>query len=199
MRVVFLLFFAGIIGVGCAHPVPVHYPDLSKPRHTRVNLRSNGNELYSSNYLGHASDLPIGSPAVVTMFSAQEVRLTVHGAAYVMKPHKTPFDTSQLSIGSFLDKYFVDNPSQIDVASLGPADLKTQVESGQHVIGMTKEQIYACLGPPATIDSDLPTANLSREQIMASDKWVYLHTLVVFVPTSMQFVFHDNKLQTVIH
>ena len=198
MRHVLWIVALSMMGWGCAQPVSVYHENLDKQRYTRVNLRSNDNAVYSANYLAYPNSLQAGSPAVVTMYSDLEVRLNVHGAAYVMRPVNVPkFNTDATSIETFLDRYFVDDKAEIGLDAMAP-EMRSQVLNGNYAIGMTKEEIYTCLGPPVAIDGDLPAANLPRSQIMASNRWKYIESVIVFVPKTIEIIFHENKAQDVL-
>ena len=197
MRVLTSLLGMVIVAVGCAHPVSVYYPELDKQRYARANFRGNGTKLYSSNYLLHTNLVTAGSPVIVTMFSDLRVNISVHGVLYTIEPVQVPkFDTGESSVKNFLEKYFVDTKEEVNLDSPENEALKTQILGGNYSVNMTKEQIFTCLGPPAVIDETLPAANLSRKQIMASDRWKYAERLIVMVPTWKEFIFFENKLQT---
>lgn len=197
MRVFASLLAVSAIAAGCVHPIAVYYPNLDTQRVTRVCFRGNDTKLYSANYLLHPVVIPAGTPATVTMFSDLRVNMTVHGAVYSIEPVEVGrFETAESNVRNFLEKYFVDTKEQVGLDAEENQALKPQILSGDYSIGMTKEQIYICLGPPAVIDGTLPAANLSLRQIMASDRWKYAEQLILMVPTWREFVFYENKLQT---
>ena len=199
MQVIASLLVLVTLTFGCAQPQAVFYPDLDNPRYTRVNFRTNGTKIFSSNILERPNAIPVGSPVVVTMFSDLQVNMTVHGALYTMHPlFVGRFDTNEQSIARFLDKYFVDSEEELKLDSTEPESLREQIKAGAYSLGMTKEQLYTSLGPPTNIDGSLQTANLSRQQIMRSDRWSYSDEWWIVAPTAKDFVFFDGKLQNII-
>jgi hypothetical protein len=122
----------------------------------------------------------------------------LNDAEFVMRPvgkEKLPVDGAGIS--AFLDKYFIDRKEDLTLDGLGPPELKDEVLRGSQVIGMTKEQVYTCLGPPLAIDAGAPALPLDRKAILASDHWVYPYQWAVIVPTEMHLFFGDGKLQRV--
>ena len=95
----------------------------------------------------------------------------------------------------FLGKYFVDSPQETGADDFGTPELRENVLGGVYMIGMTKEQVYACLGPPYKIDQDTPAVGLGREEILASDHWVYPESWLLVVPDCADFYFGDGLLQ----
>ncbi len=186
-----------VIACGCAQPIPVYYPKLDKQRYARVSFRGDGSKLYSASYLLHPIAVTAGSPVTVTMFSDLQVNMTVHGALYTIHPVEVGrFESGESGIQNFLEKYFVDTKEEVGLESPENVALMPQLLSGDYSVGMTKEQIYTCLGPPAVIDGTLPAANLSLRQILKSDRWKYAEQLIVLVPTWKEFIFFEGKLQT---
>src|SRR5262249_21828243 len=160
-------------------PMPVPHSGLDKERFTRVNFRPREQILFSTNYLDDPSLIPLGTPARVTFYSSSEIHVLLEGVEYTLYPSKdssfdTPaFPTDEARIETFLKKYFVDRKEDIQLDSLGPPDFNDEVLSGIQRIGMTKEQTYACLGPPIQIDRGLPTLSMPYERILVSDRWIY--------------------------
>ena len=104
---------------GCAAPVPVAHEGLDTPRYTRVVFKPSGKDLGSSNYLGQTQGYPLGSKAVVTMYSRERIELSVNGIPHVMKPVSGEFSISDPEI--FLTKYFVSKREDLGLESLdGP-------------------------------------------------------------------------------
>ena len=110
---------------------------------------------------------------------------------------ETPaFPVDEAGIDSFLKKYFVDKKEDLKLESLGPPELNDKVLNGLQMIGMTKEQTFACLGPPIQIDNNgVATVTLPYERILASDRWIYLQEWIVLMPTSVDLYFGDGRLQ----
>lgn len=192
----------GILGVlvvaGCqASPPPVWYSGLKKPRYTRANLRSSsGVYLRSANLLSHAELVPPGTPAEIIEYGEMQVDLRIHQTKYTMVPVGGTFDATEEGARTFVEKYFVDDPTDADPESLGPTELTSEVRRGEVVQGMTKEQVYCSLGPPQWIaEEELPTVRLSRKRILESDVWVYTEDVYLrLVPRKVYHRFRDGKL-----
>ncbi len=190
---------------GCvAPPPPVYKPGLEKERSTRVNFRPEGAVLRGANFLILESTIPAGTPARITSYTATEIKIALNDRSFRMVPGSAArFPTDDAGIDNFLEKYFADRAGDMQVEAMGPPELKDKVMQGLYMIGMTKEQVYTCLGPPYKIGTgtpalaDTPGLAATREQILASDKWVYPRQLILFVPTFTVLYFGDGKLQKV--
>lgn len=69
----------------------------------------------------------------------------------------------------FLEKFIAKNVVNIDQY---PEDIQDNIKDAVARIGMTKEQVYVAMGPPAWITSG-NTDNKTYEDIMDSNLWVY--------------------------
>jgi hypothetical protein len=199
MRVLHAFVVLEVFALGCTvPPTPVFHPGLDAERLTRVNLRPEDKVIHSANFLSVQNNLAAGTRARITMYTAEEVHLTLNDGEFVMKPvGKEKFPTDGAGIDAFLDKYFIDRKEGLTLDGMGPADLKDEVMRGTQVIGMTKEQVYTCLGPPLEIDAGAPALPLDRKAILASDHWSYPFQWAVIMPTKMHLYFGDGKLQRV--
>ncbi len=191
-----LAVFAAICGCQ-APPLPVYHPELKRPLFTRVNLRSeDGVHLRSSNILSQSNTVPLASRAEILQFTDQKVDIMINKVEHTMYPDHGTFDTSDPGVETFLEKYFVSSQAALDLATLGPPELADSVRQGNVLKGMTKEQLYAALGPPQWIDTDRPTTTLSRAAILRSDRWVYTESFFGnLVPKKEAYLFEGNKLQ----
>ena len=70
---------------------------------------------------------------------------------------------------SFLDKFVTNRP--IDINRF-PEEIQANVNSAVARVGMTKEQVYIAMGPPAWITSG-NTSTKTYENILASNLWLY--------------------------
>lgn len=183
--------------VGCREPPSaVFHEDLDRERVTRVNFRPDGETLRSSNVLSAGSLIPAGTAARVTLYSEKEIRIVLGKEAFKLVPLMSErFPTTGGAIDTFLDKYFADLGTAVDPAALGPAEPLEKVLSGHATLGMTKQQVYACLGPPFKIDDGKSALELSREEILASDHWIYPEKWVLVVPDFIDLYFGDGLLQ----
>ena len=127
-------------------------------------------------------------------FTMADTRLAVEYFDRVLAADGT-FSTDETSIHYFLDKYFVNQKSDL---LLGNEDTQKTIRKGGYAVGMTKQQVFMSLGPPVFVDQDIPALNLSRDAIFAKDRWTYHESLVMMFPTAVEFIFHDNLLQEAI-
>jgi len=81
--------------------------------------------------------------------------------------------TYTLDIGAqgdiFLEKFVTKNPVPINMFT---PEVQSNIQKTVARIGMTKEQVYIAMGPPAVVIAG-KTYNMTYEQIMSSDLWVY--------------------------
>jgi hypothetical protein len=199
MRVLHAIVVLGVFASGCkVPPTPVFHPGLDAERFTRVNLRPENAVIYSANFLTVQNNLQAGTRARITMYTAEEVHLTLNDGEFVMKPlGKEKFPTNDAGIVAFLEKYFIDRKEDLTLDGMGPADLKDEVMGGSQVIGMTKEQVYTCLGPPLKTDAGAPALTLDRKAILASDHWIYPSQWAGILPAERHFYFGGGTLRRV--
>jgi len=181
---------------GCAAPAtPIYQSGLDRERFTRVNFRPEARVLGSSQFLVLPSTIPAGSRAQLTMYSAAEVHVKIKGLQYVMRPVGAPaFPTTNVGISAFLKKYFVNEKEELNVAAMGPPELTEMVLRGKHVVRMTKEQVYTALGPPMRVGKGTSSLDLTHEQILDSNQWVYPYQMIGLAPTLVKLTFVDGVL-----
>ena len=68
----------------------------------------------------------------------------------------------------FLDKFVTRNPVNI---SEFPEDVQANIRNTVARIGMTKEQVYIAMGPPAL--AEIKTYLMTYDQIMGANLWIY--------------------------
>jgi len=183
---------------GCqVPPVPVEREGLDRERYTRVNLRPDSTLLRSTNYLSLQGLVPVGSPVKLGFYSKKEIRLTLGELKCTLVPVQgQEFPTAPEAMDAFLDKYFVDTrDAAVKLEVLGPPRFLEGVKRGTPEVGMTKEQVYACLGPPVFVDGDRPVVPLSRAEILASDHWTYARSWLLVVPERVEMYFGLGVLQ----
>jgi hypothetical protein len=196
-----MLLFSGVACElpGTSRTIPVHHPQLSRDYRTRVNLRvEDGVYLRSDNRLSARHSIPVGTKARIVRYTAREVDIDMQKVTYTMRPEGGTFDDSAEGVVSFIDKYFAPaGDSPIDGAS-DVSPLRIQVEAGQVVKGMTKEEVYAAIGPPHGIgESGSPALGLSRRRILDTDRWTYTRDWLDLVPRSEVYIFREGKLAEV--
>ena len=196
MKLLLPLVLVAVV-IGCAAPAkPVYHTGLNRQRFTRVNFRPEATMLGSSQLLVLPSTIPAGSRAQLTMYSASEIRLRIQGVQYVMRPVGAPaFPTTDIGISTFLNKYFVNETEQLNVAAMGPPELTEMVLRGKHLVRMTKAQVYTALGPPMKVGKGTPSLHLTHEQIIASNQWVYPYQMIGLAPTLVKLTFLDGVLE----
>jgi hypothetical protein len=184
------------IVAGCAAPAtPIYQSGLYRERFTRVNFRPEAMELGSSQLLVLPSTIPAGSRSQLTMYSATEVHVKIKGIQYVMRPVGTPsFPVADAGVSAFLNKYFVNEKEDLNLATMGPPELTEMVLHGKHLIRMTKEQVYTAVGPPMRVGNGTPSLDLTYDQILASNQWVYPYQMIGLAPTLVKLTFRDGRL-----
>ncbi len=189
-----------VIASGCVEPAEVFFlPGIDKERFLRVNLRPDvGDLLRDSNFFICPNTVRVGSKARITQYAGREIALLVEGKQYRMIPHSEPvFPRDPAGIDGFLAKYFLDSSEFLQVEALGPPELAQAVLEGTPRVGMTKEQLYACLGPPLKIGGGRTGLSLTRNEILASDQWIYGHQIIVLTPIVTTYYFGDGRLQRI--
>ena len=184
-----LLGFA--LAAGCAAPPsPIAFEDQGKPKILRCTLRPSAQYLKSANDLAYPATVRAGSPAEVRMYSQQRVDLNLNKIDYQMFPASNPLSANPQD---FMKKFFVNTPEELGLDRLAAAR-RSNIQNGMAEIGMTKEEAYATLGPPLTVDFGIDATNLTYETIMDRNRWVYGEGLF----GSRIFMFNDNKLTQII-
>lgn len=218
-----------LVAGGCAEPVPVHSDLLGETFYTRALIRNKGDKVYSSNYFRPgAGGYPPGSEVQVTMFSEIRVDLTINKIPHKMYPvGGEGFNTG--AINEFFEKYFVKTREEIGVKDKkktppaegeappeeapAPAEgadaawrmdlwekgFSGSVNGGTAVIGMSKQQVFMAVGPPAEINFGTPAVRLALGPIMEANRWVYYSDTWFFPETFFHKVltFADDKLISV--
>jgi hypothetical protein len=192
-----LVILPWALGLGaCSSPAPhIAFNEEGKPRILKCTLRPNGQTLYSSNYIeAFPATVPAGSPAVVTHYTVQEVGLNLNKIDYQMRPTTAQFGTDP---AVFIKKFFVNSDEELGLAKLEPSHRKN-IENGIWQLGMTKEEIYAALGPPNWIDFGIDATNIPLEQIMDRNRWEYRDSDIMLSiwPIKRVFIFDGGKLQS---
>jgi hypothetical protein len=124
------------------------------------------------------------------------MRVELNRLEYVFVPTEgQKFPTEGAAVDAFVAKYFADGTAPIDIDSLGPAEYKEDVLEGRRRRGMTKEQVYASLGPPWKINDNTSAMTLSRAEILASDHWIYPLKWLLVAPDLTDLYFGDGLLQ----
>lgn len=199
------ILVAALLASGCAAPAPraVFKEGLDRQRFTRANFRAEDKTFSSSNFIDLPNTVPILTPVKISLYSPGEIRLLIDGETYSLypHPHTQRFPTEEMAIEPFLAKYFLDRREDLNLAALGPVELREKVLAGLQMVNMTKEQVYACLGPPAKVGKGALAISLSREEILAKDTWMYPNKFLWFMPASrllptyVTLYFGDGKFQ----
>jgi hypothetical protein len=187
-----------LVAVGCkSEPVALYKPGLDRERVTRVNLRPDGNVLYSANFLSVRSLIAAGSRARVTFYSPSEIRMLLNGVQFVMYPlpfsPPVEFPTDDAGVDAFLDKLFADRKEDVRLRPRSDREILKAVSKGEWLWGMTKEEVFMSLGPPMLIDGK-PSLALPHQAVMASDVWTYPQQMVFFDTTHTTLHFGGGKL-----
>ncbi len=154
--------------------------DAQEVYYARCNLKVlKGNEITWINWQAAPTFLPAGTRFQVTRAGSK--------ATLVELGSKTRYT---LDIGAdgeaFLEKFVTTSPVNVERF---PEDVRESIGKAIAKVGMTKEQVYIAMGPPAKVGQS-STESMTYDRIMASDLWVYARRRfgknigVAFDPTS---------------
>ena len=186
-----------VLAGGCKAPTPVLWDGIGKPRFTRCFMKPDGPKIYSAVY-GPAGGLGIGirpgTDAEITYVSDLRIDVTINKVPYQLYPVDGEVNTGD--VDGFVGKYFVDTPEDVGLDALDPS-VAGNVKNGTAAIGMTKQEVYMAIGPPALVNFDEKTLALTYEQIMSQNRWVYYANAFTLGQFKHVFNFVDDKLATV--
>lgn len=128
--------------------------------YTRCNLRPDGTTLLFHNMSAMKGRIPAGSEAKIEKCRGG---IIVFDDSSTNKQYRIVVDCNQWN------KFFVKNKNEISSLVNRP-----QVENGEAVVGMTKEEVYASKGCPAYIAWGKTSQKQSFDEVMQSDKWYYM-------------------------
>jgi len=131
--------------------------------YARCNLKLlNGKEITWVNWQAAPTFVPVGTKLNVTKAGDKASLVNVETKAVYT-----------LEIGgeadALLEKFVTKTP--VDVKQY-PQDVQANIRSAVARVGMTKEQVYVAMGPPTNL-GDQRTRNMTYENIVAGDLWVY--------------------------
>jgi hypothetical protein len=185
-----------LVAPACAHPTPIAFKQQNQPLILRCTLRPNGQNLYSSNYLGFPITIRAGTPAAVNMFSPQRADVSLNKVPYQLLPVSVPFNPDA---DLFLHKFFVNSSSELGIDKL-EASRRRNIENGVAEIGMSKAEIYTALGPPNWVGFGIDATNFTLEQILENNRWEYRVADIMFPiwPLKHAYMFDQEKLTQII-
>jgi len=131
--------------------------------YARCNLKvMDKNEITWVNWQAAPTFLPVGTKFRVTRKGSKASLVQVDtNASY------------ELDIGAdgdvFLEKFVT---RQLVSVEQFPEDVRQSIRSAVAKVGMTKAQVYIAMGPPTNL-GQTRTSNMTYENIMASNLWVY--------------------------
>lgn len=131
--------------------------------YARCNLRvMNGKEITWVNWQAAPTFIRVGTKLNVTKAGDKASLVNVETKAVYT-----------LDIGGegddLLAKFVTKSP--VDVKQF-PENIQANIRSAVARVGMTKEQVYIAMGPPTNLGGER-TRNMTYENIMAGDLWVY--------------------------
>ena len=131
--------------------------------YARCNLKViKGNQITWVNWQSSPTFIPAGTKLNVTKAGRK---------ASLVNPETKATYTLDIGGGgdNLLEKFVTKNP--VD-SSKFPQDVQANIRNTVAKVGMTKEQVYIAMGPPANI-GNARTNTMTYENIMAADLWVY--------------------------
>ena len=132
--------------------------------YVRSNLHADGNTILWHNMRLYKTLIPVGTEVKIDRSAGWR---TTFVTVDTNKTFRLVADANQW------DKFFVKDKKEIGLERLS-SDKKDQVEKGDVVVGMTKEEVFASKGCPGYIAWGKKTEKNSLNEIMQSDKWYYL-------------------------
>ena len=192
-----LLFISvPFVGPGCVvHPIPILHDAVSETRFVRHSLRGklSGTTtiLHRSNYLSDPVEFQPGSKVEFRMFSAVRIDMHVEGIPCQMFSSGGVFPSTKEGLDTFLEKHFARSKEELKLDTMEASVLRA-IEDGTGALGMTKEDLLFTLGYPARVDHAISTDNLTREEVLKSNQWVYRYGEVFWIPTVSIYQFNDK-------
>ncbi|MBI4583739.1 MAG: hypothetical protein HY717_06925 [Planctomycetes bacterium] len=194
-RTLWILPLLGIIG--CAEPVPVQNDGLKIPYYTRYTMRGQPGittTLWRSNYIALPVVAPPGSKVEITMYSGIRVDMNLNGIPSQMFYRDLPFLTTPEGITVFLSKHFAKTKEELNLDQIEKTTFN-QITSGTPAINMSKEDVLMALGYPSFVDSYQPAEEMTREQILEKNQWIYRYNEIMWIPSYYVYQFGpDGKL-----
>jgi hypothetical protein len=190
---------------GCGGPpTPVNDDILKGTRYIRYTLRTEPwgyqQAAYRSNYLSWPpfANAKVGSKVQFLEYTKEYVDLSLGGIRCRMFYADMPFPTDPEGLRGFVEKHFAATEQEVNLNALDK-DIRRQVENGIAAIPMTKEQVFMALGYPAHIDNHAVADALTREQVFASNTWMYRSHQIMMFPIWWVYQFNDEgKLANVV-
>lgn len=150
---------------------------------------------YRANYLSHPQVVSHGSQVQITFYSSQHIDLLVDGIPFKMYNLGAPFPTDETGIVRFLEKHFVRDPQELD--SIQVSDSSTaSIARGMPAQGMTKEEVILTIGYPSMVDNEIPAFELTREEILNSNQWIYPYSSILLIPFRWILQFNSSGTLT---
>ena len=129
--------------------------------YARCNLKAKGNYMTWVNWQASPTFIPVGTKFKVTKAGSKASLVNVETST-----------TYTLDVGAdgdaLLEKFVTKKP--VDITKFS-SDVQANIKNAVAKIGMTKEQVYIAMGPPAWVNGN--TNTMTYESIMGSDLWVY--------------------------
>jgi hypothetical protein len=179
LRIITITAAAAVIAGCAATPTPINFEEQGKTKYLRCTLRPKQSVLYTSNYLGFQAGVPAGVTVEVTMYSPQRIDMSLNKIGYQMYPISLPIPPDP---EGFLAKYVVETKEEVGLEKMDEST-RRNVLAGTAAIGMTKEEVYAALGPPSWVDFNVDATNMSRQLILERNRWEYRQMMVMLWPS----------------
>ncbi len=130
--------------------------------YARCNLKViKGSHITWVNWQASPTFIPVGT----------EIQVLNNGTNLVNKKTGLVYTLDKGADGDvFLEKFIVKKP--VDIESLSQ-DVQSNIRNAVAKIGMTKEESYMAMGPPIKVSGGLATNNMTYEDIMKYDLWIY--------------------------
>lgn len=180
-----------------APPQPVQDDLIDGELYTRVGLKgqpgSPTTALYSTSYLMSPSYFPPGTQCEIQQYTDQYILMSLDGQACRMEPATGRFPTDNAGLKTFVSKMFLRN--EPDLSGISEGRRKATL-SGRPAIGSTKEEVLFSVGYPAAVGGNTPALDMTREQILNENRWIYWNVWGLF-GASVQYYDFDGEGQLI--
>ena len=165
MRCAGMVLSLGVIlalSVGCRFATSREITGPKKTYYARCNLKVlRGNLIDYFNWQSAPTFVPAGRKLEV---AARGGRATLTDGESGSKYHLDAF------AAEYMHKFLSPEPPILDGLS---EEVRKNIGEAVARVGMTKEEVYLAMGPPYRVGAKAATRQMTREQIMGQNLWIY--------------------------
>jgi hypothetical protein len=158
---VLLAVVCGVSFMGSAYAAVLAKGDIA---YVRSNLHAEGSKIFWHNMRVFKNVIPVGTEVTIKGCTGNLITFVTNDTN---KKYYLYADSKGWN------KYFVKDKNEIGLNNIS-SDRRSQIDNGDVIDGMTKEEVYVSKGCPAYIAWGKTTEKKSFDEIMQSDKWYYM-------------------------